>query len=498
MSKAQGVRGGMATYQWVGLGLGPALFILLLLSEPPAGLSGAAWATVAVAALMATWWATEAIPVPATSFLPIVLFPMLGVSSLSEATTPYASPVIYLLLGGFIVAVALERWNLHRRIALNILRRVGDHPSSIILGFMVATAGLSMWVSNTASTMMMVPIALSVAAVVVADHRAPEGIEREGGGEDNRFILAILLGVAYSASIGGLGTLIGTPPNALVAGYMLDRYGIEITFAHWMLFGVPVVVVMVPLAWFVLTRLAFPMDIAPNPAAQQLVEDELAALGPMSVTEKRVMIAFTAVAVAWMTRPLLQMIPGLGALSDTIIAIGGAAMMFLIPAGKEAGRGRFLLDWPSAERIPWGVIILFGSGMSLAAQVSATGLAGWIGGQLQGLTTWHLILLIGAIVTLVIFLTELTSNTGTTATILPILGALADASAHTPMMLAAPAALAASCAFMLPVATGPNAVVFARGYLHVPDMAKAGFRLNLLGIVVITGLAYLLVPLIFG
>ncbi|RMF10574.1 MAG: DASS family sodium-coupled anion symporter [Alphaproteobacteria bacterium] len=481
----------MATYQRVGLVLGPVLFGLLILMDPPEGLSVAGWRTVAVAALMASWWATEAIPVPATSLLPIVLFPMLDISTLAEATTPYASPVIYLLLGGFIVAVTLERWNLHRRIALNILRRVGDHPSAIMLGFMVATALLSMWVSNTASTMMMVPIALSVAAVVMAEHK-------DEIGDNNRFAIALLLGVAYSASIGGLGTLIGTPPNALVAGYMRQHYGIEITFAHWMLFGVPVVVVMVPLAWLVLTRLAFPMRLAPNPAAQQLVENELAALGPVRQVERRVMVASGVVAVAWMTRPLLQMIPGLAGLSDTIIAVGGAAMMFLIPAGREAGRGVFLLDWPTAERIPWGVIILFGSGMSLAAQVSATGLADWIGGQLHTITTWHLIALIAAIVTLVIFLTELTSNTGTTATILPILGALADASSHSPMMLAAPAALAASCAFMLPVATGPNAVVFARGHIHVPDMAAAGFRLNLVGIVVITGLAYLLVPLVFG
>jgi sodium-dependent dicarboxylate transporter 2/3/5 len=481
----------MARYQWVGLALGPIFFTLLMIMDPPSGLSVAAWRTVAVIALMATWWATEAIPVPATSLLPMVLFPMLDVSSLSGATTPYASPVIYLLLGGFIVAVALERWNLHRRIALNILKQVGDHPSSIIFGFMAATALLSMWVSNTASTMMMVPIALSVATVVMAEHASEKHLE-------NRFAVALLLGIAYSASIGGLGTLIGTPPNAMVAGYMLERYGVEISFARWMLFGVPVVLCMVPIAWFVLTKLAFPMSLPANPAAQQLVEDELAALGPMKTVEKRVIIVFGAVAVAWMTRPLLQMIPGLGELSDTIIAIGGAVMMFLVPAGKAVGRGRFLLDWQSAERIPWGVIILFGSGMSLAAQVSATGLAGWIGNQLEGLTTLHLFFLIGGIVTLVIFLTELTSNTGTTATILPILGALADASAHSPMMLAAPAALAASCAFMLPVATGPNAVVFARGYLRVPDMAGAGFRLNLIGIAVITSLSYFLLPLVFG
>ncbi len=481
----------MATYQKVGLALGPLLFLVVFLTGPPAGLSLAGWRTVAVAALMASWWATEAIPVPATSLLPIVLFPMLGVSTLSGATTPYASPVIYLLLGGFIVAVTLERWNLHRRIALNILRRVGDHPPAIIFGFMVATALISMWVSNTASTMMMVPIALSVAAVVMAEHKGDQG-------EDRRFAVALLLGIAYSASIGGLGTLIGTPPNALVAGYMLENYGIEIGFAKWMLFGLPVVIVMIPMAWLVLTKFSFPMTLAPNPAAAQLVEDELAALGPVSGVERRVMIAFGLVAVSWMTRPLLQMIPGLAGLSDTIIAIAGAAMMFLIPAGKKIGRGVFLLDWPTAERIPWGVIILFGSGMSLAAQVSSSGLAAWIGGQLHVLTTWHLIALMAAIVTLVIFLTELTSNTGTTATILPILGALADASAHEPMLLAAPAALAATCAFMLPVATGPNAVVFARGYIHVPDMAGAGFRLNLVGVVVITTLSYLLVPLIFG
>ncbi|MEX1148291.1 MAG: DASS family sodium-coupled anion symporter [Sphingomonadales bacterium] len=481
----------MATYQKVGFVLGPALFALILFLDPPEGLGVAGWRTVAVVAWMATWWATEAIPVPATSLLPMILFPLLEVSSLGAATAPYSNPVIYLLLGGFIVAVALERWNLHRRIALNILKRVGDHPAAIIFGFMVATALLSMWVSNTASTMMMVPIALSVAAVVTAEHNSRPG-------DDHRFLVALLLGIAYSASIGGLGTLIGTPPNAMMAGYILDRYGVEITFAHWMLFAVPVVVVMVPLAWLVLTRLTFPVQIAPNPEARKLVAAELRKLGPIAQVERRVMVVFGAVALAWMTRPLLQMIPGLHELSDTVIAIAGAVAMFLVPAGKAVGKGEFLLNWASAERIPWGVILLFGSGMSIAAQVSSTGLAGWIGGYLEALTTLHLVFLIAAIVTLVIFLTELTSNTGTTATILPILGALADVSAHSPLMLAAPAALAATCAFMLPVATGPNAVVYARGGLRVPEMAGAGFRLNLVGIVVITAMSYLLLPLVFS
>ena len=350
---------------------------------------------------------------------------------------------------------------------------------------MAATAALSMWVSNTAATMMMMPIAFSVSTVVMAEH-----------GDDRRFAIALLLGIAYAASIGGLGTLVGTPPNALVAGYMRETFKVEITFVQWMMFGVPVVIVMVPAAWWVLTRLSFRLDLPANPEAGAVIERELAALGPITTPERRTMMIFAVVAAAWVFNPLLRLIPGLAGLTDTGVAMAGALAVFLIPSG--AAQGGFLMTWQTAVRVPWGVILLFGSGLSLAAMVSDTGLAHWVGDGLSGLATLPTLAVLAIVVTLVIFLTELTSNTGTTATILPILGALATAGGFDPLLIAAPAALAASCAFMLPVATAPNAVVYSAGFIRVPDMAQAGFQLNLLGIVAITGLGYALVPVVFG
>ncbi len=476
-----------AKYQNIGLVLGPLVFLLILLTDPPAGLGQNAWLVVAVALFMAVWWATEAIPVPATSLLPMILLPVLDITSLKAATLPYSSPVIYLLLGGFIVAMALARWNLHRRIALNILVRAGDHPAGIIGGFMFATALISMWVSNTAAAMMMLPIVLSVAAVSVpADHvRHP-------------FTVAMLLGVAYSASIGGLGTLVGTPPNALVAGFMAESYGVQIGFAQWLLFGLPMVFVMVPVAWFVLVKIAFPLKGFHVASAQEVLQGELVAMGSLSRPERRVLYVFCFVASAWVFRPVLQGVPGLANLSDTGIAIIGALLMFMTPSGSLEEKGSFLLDWETAQKLPWGVLLLFGGGLSLAAAISASGLAEWLGDALSVFTVWHKLVLILALVTVTIFLTELTSNTATTAAFLPVLGAIAAAADFNPMMLAAPAALAASCAFMLPVATAPNAIVYGSGQVSIPQMARAGFGVNIIGIFVISFIAYLLVPLIFG
>lgn len=470
----------LLSYQKAGLVIGFVLLGLVLMLPPPEGMTLPAWRTVGVVALMATWWATEAIPVPVTSLLPIVLFPVLGVTSISSATLPYSDPIIYLLLGGFIIALALERWNLHRRLALMVLTWMGDRPNAIIFGFMVATAVLSMWVSNTASAMMMLPIAVSVSAVVCAEHG------------DRTFGTALALAIAYSASIGGLGTLVGTPPNAMAAAYLANQFGIEIGFLQWMMLSVPVVMVMIPAAWFVLTRWSFRINLPPNPQAAAIVAGELAAMGTISTPERRTAVIFAGVGLAWVTRPLLQMIPGFEAVSDTGIAIAGAVIMFLIPSGD--GRGNFLLNWEATTRLPWGVVVLFGSGLSIAAAVSDSGLAAWIGANLNILTSLPLFVVMIVVITIVIFLTELTSNTGTTATILPILGIIAVAGGYDPVMIAAPAALAATSAFMLPVATGPNAVVFASGDVTIPQMVRAGFRLNLLGIVILGGLAYFIVP----
>ena len=472
----------------IGLVLGLFLFFYSLFSTPPANMSEQAWITAGVGMLMAVWWVTQVLPLPVTSLLPIILFPLIGISSVREAAVPYVNPVIFLLLGGFIIATALQRWQLHRRLALTILHLVGSHPHAIVGGFMVVSALLSMWISNTATTIMMLPIAISLAHVML------EGQSKEAA---NKFTVCLMLGIAYAASIGGLGTLIGTPPNAMVAAFMTQTYGINIGFVQWMSFGLPVVFILVPIAWLLLTRLVFTFDLGHNTTAAGVVDSELEALGLMTTPEKRTAIVFVFIALAWVTRPLLQQIPGLAALNDTIIAVVGAVSLFLIPSGEKQQKNTRLLNWSTAKGIPWGVLLLFGGGLSLAATISSSGLAAWLGTVLSVLTSFHVFTLLLSIVAMVVFLTELTSNTATTATLLPVLGGIATAAYLEPMLLIAPMALAASCAFMLPVATAPNAIVFGSGKVSIPQMARAGFCLNLVVITLITPLAYLLIPLIF-
>lgn len=459
----------------------------MLALPPPEGLALAPWRVAAVAALMAVLWLTEAVPIAATALLPLVLFPLLGVAPIGRVSAPYADPLVFLFLGGFLIGLAIERWNLHRRIALAVLARVGAREDLQVGGFMLATAALSMWVSNTATALMMLPVALSVVP------RGPDGSVPPG---QERFAVALLLSVAYASSIGGLATLVGTPPNAFLRGYMSQAYGIEIGFAEWMLIGVPVSVLMLAGAWWLLTGPLFRLGRDEVPGARDAVRESLAALGAASAAEKRVAAVFVLTAGLWVTRPLIdELAPGL-ALSDTTIAVAGALLLFVIPSGVE--RGRFLLTWEEAERLPWGVLLLFGGGLSLAAAVSESGLAAWLGGELAALDAVPVFVLVLTVTVLVIFLTELTSNLGTTATFLPVVTALAVGLGQPPMLLAVPAVLAASCAFMMPVATPPNAIVFASGRLTVPQMARAGFWLNVLGVIVVIAVAYLLTGPVFG
>jgi sodium-dependent dicarboxylate transporter 2/3/5 len=478
---------GRQTYQKIGFPLGPLFWIALQIIQPSPELSEEAWQVLALAGWMAIWWGTEAIPIPATSLLPLAVLPIMGAASPADAASPYANWVIFLLLGGFIIAMAMQRWNLHRRIALNILARAGAKPAALIGGFMAASALLSMWVSNTATTLMMVPIALSVAEATLGK-----------GNLKHPFTVALLLSVAYAASIGGMATLVGTPPNAMVAAYLSETRGIEIGFAQWMSVGLPIVLVLLPAAWFVLTKWVFRLGDLTAEGGATAVEDGLKALGPLSIPERRVLYLFLVVAAMWIFRPLLTRFDPLAGLSDMGIAIGGAIALFVIPSGSDHEPASFLLDWASAVRLPWGVILLFGGGLSLAAAINATGLAVWLGDSLVPLTSLHLLLLMLALVAFITFLTELTSNTATTAALLPVLGAIAGAGEFNPILLAVPAAMAASCAFMLPVATAPNAVVFAGGHITIPQMVGTGFRLNFVAITIITALCYALVPLIFG
>ena len=468
---------GAALAAWIGLILGPLLLITCLLTEPPGGLSGEAWLTVGLAGLMAIWWSTEAIPIPATSLLPILLIPLLGIDTLARATAPYANPTIFLFFGGFLLGLAMQRWNLHRRIALATLLAVGNQPSRQIAGFMIGTAFISMWVSNTATSIMMLPIGLSVIGLLVAGSEEKEG---------SRFAIALLLGIAYSASVGGIATLIGTPPNALLAAFLRENYDVQIGFGQWMLLGLPLSIGMLIFIWWWLTRSGFTLA---GGDSRGLLETEMANLGPMSRAEKLVAMVFSLAAAAWILQPLLAgYVEGV---NDTSIAIAAALALFLIPVNLR--ERVFLMDWEQANKAPWGVLLLFGGGLSLAGAIGESGLAEWIAESLGIFGALPLVLMIGLVALVIIFLTEITSNTATAAAFLPLLGALAVAQGMSPEMLAIPAAVAASCAFMMPVATPPNAIVFGTGQLPIQAMIKAGFALNLFGVVLVTLLCYLLV-----
>ncbi len=476
--------------QTIGLWLGPLVFVAMLLSPTPANMSPEAWLVAAMGALMAIWWISEAIPIPATALLPIVLLPLLGVSTIAQATAPYANPLIFLFMGGFMIALAMQRWGLHKRIALTIVSWIGSSPQAIVLGFMIAAAFLSMWVSNTATALMMLPIALSVIKLA----RPADTDNATQQTEIQAFGITLVLGIAYACNIGGVGTLIGTPPNALMAGYMLEAHGVTIGFAQWMLVGLPLVIVGVPLTFLLLVKLLFPLRLASLPGGHDLIMQERQALGPISRQELGVAIVFASTAALWISRPLLgAWIPGL---SDAGIAMAAALALFLIPAGPRHSGG--LLDWETTRQLPWGILILFGGGLSLAAAIGQTGLDESIGNLVLALGGWPVVLLLTVAVALVIMLTEITSNTATAAAFLPVLGAAAIGLGHDPLLFAAAATLAASCAFMLPVATPPNAVVYSSGLLTVPMMARAGIWLNLLFTGLIVVLAYTVMGWVFG
>jgi sodium-dependent dicarboxylate transporter 2/3/5 len=458
-----------------GLLVGPLLAILMLLGVPPEGMTLAAWRTAAVGILMAIWWVTEAIPIPATALLPLVLFPVLGIASPTAAAAPFANPVIYLFLGGFIIALALEHCGLHRRLAIGILRVAGTRPGPLIFGFMLATAFVSMWVSNTATVVMMLPMATAVIALASVPEQATTPAHADA------FPTALLLGIAYAANIGGLGTLIGTPPNALLAGFLDASYGIQIGFAEWMVLGVPIVVLTLPISWWLLTQRLHPVGSAPIAGGGAILDELQGQSGSMSRAEWIVGTITALTALAWVGRPILERwVPGL---SDTGIAVAGALLLFLVPISFRPME--VPLRWEHAERLPWGVLILFGGGLSLAASVQESGLATWIGGELDGLRALPFVVVMVLVTAVVIFLTELTSNTATAAAFLPVVASFAIGIGADPLLLTIPTALAASCAFMMPVATPPNALVYGTGRITLPQMAHAGIWLNLLFIAVL-------------
>ncbi len=478
---------GRAKHQRIGLWLGPAAAILILIAGPPDALTDAAWRTAAMGTLMAVWWATEAVPIAVTALLPLVFFPIMGIANIHDTAAPFANKVIYLFLGGFMVALAMQRWNLHRRIALNVLQFAGDNGASLVGGFMFASALLSMWVMNTSTTMMLLPIAVSIVSVI---HRSVDGLNER---EKKDFQYALLLGVAYAATIGGMSTLVGTAPNAMMAAFMLENYGTEIDFTSWMMVGLPLSAVMLPLAWLTLTRFVFKVNFKNSHEGRAVLRQMKDDMGPITVPEKRVSIIFVALALTWIFRPLLTKLPGLEALDDSGIAMAGAIALFLIPSGDK--EDPMLIRWKHIEKLPWAILLLFGGGLTLAAAVSRTGLATWLGGNLHEVGMLPIVILVLIVATMIIFLTELTSNIATTATFMPVVGAVALEAGYDPIVLLVPVTFAASCAFMLPVATPPNAIVFGSGLLTIPKMARAGMALNLIGIVLVSLAALVLGPI---
>ena len=487
---------------------GPILAALVFLALPQqyidetgavVELSEQARAVAAFGIWMAVWWMTEAISLYATALLPLAAFPLSGATTIKQAAAPYGHELIYLFLGGFIIALALERWGLHRRMALTALRAVGTSPWLIVGAFMGIAAALSMWVTNTATTIMLLPVAVSIIHML-RTRNADGGDDHGTAASDQNFPVCLLLGIAYAASIGGIGTIIGTTPNLFVVSFLQNQLGVEISFARWMLIGVPLVMVFVPCVWLLPTRVIYPVSIQPSPGAFQLLQAESLELPPMQRGEKLTLMVFAATALAWVFRPLLNQLQVAGirpleGLTDPGIAVLGALILFVLPADSE--HRRFVMDWETAVKLPWGLLILFGGGLSLAAALDASGFSAFLGSRaaaLAPLPTWVIVLLVTG---LMIFLTELTSNTATTATLVPLLYAVAAGLGMDPLMLILPAAIAASCAFMLPVATPPNAIVFGSGMISVRQMCRAGLYLNILGILLITGLTYaILVPVL--
>ncbi|MDK1474906.1 DASS family sodium-coupled anion symporter [Streptomyces sp. 549] len=511
---------------WLGRVLGPVLGLLTYFLLPDdAALSTAARTTAAVVVLVAVWWMTEALPLPVTSLVPIVAFPLLGVLAVDEATAPYAHPTVFLFLGGFVIALAMQKWNLHRRIALLTMRAIGTKPRQLILGVMVATAFLSMWVSNTATTLMMLPIGTSVLAMVIAkkagDRKAAEGGDAgaagdsEGAGDaeaisgpvsdladdkdTKNFATGLMLAIAYAATIGGLGTLIGSPPNLIMSGFVQQNYDITIAFADWMKVGVPLATVFLIIAWLFLTRVAYPTKLKDVVGGKEVIQQEIDKLGRMSRGEWNVLVIFAGAALLWVFKQpitnwgtLTSLLPFTANLTDEAVAIGAVVLLFLIPVSLKKGITQ-TMDWRTAQSgIPWGVLLLFGGGLSLAKAVQETKLSDWIGTRMSGLGTLPTVLLIAVVCLIILMLTELTSNTATASTFLPVLGGVAVGIGLDPLLLLAPAALAATCSFMLPVGTPPNAIVFGSGYVTMPQMVRAGLWLNIIGMLLITGMVMLL------
>ncbi len=490
--------------QVIKLGIGPILYFMILWLGNFKGLSPQGQAVLATTFWMAAWWTMEAVPMAITALLPLILFPLAGVMSLNITGATYGHPIIFLFVGGFMIASAIERWNLHSRVALTIIAKLGTSPKTIVLSFMLATAFLSMWISNTATTIMMLPIGIAIIHQLAGTDKTSL---------NDPFAKALLLGIAYSASIGGIATLIGTPTNVIFVGVIFEKYGIEVSFAKWMLFATPIALLLLFLCWYYLVNIAFKLSSQSNNNLDGLkaIQSYKQKLGPISYEEKVIVIVFSMVAFCWITRSFL-LNPFIPNLSDPIIAMLGTLALFIIPTKHKRNskhsastsqdsienQSPTILDWQTAVKIPWGIILLFGGGLSLAKAFNLSGLAMWIGLKFHLLSVLPLFLLLLVIIALVNFLTEITSNIATVSMILPVLAALSTSIGIDPYMLMIGATCAASCAFMLPIATAPNAIVFGSGCIRIGDMVKAGIGLNIASILLFSIYIYFIMPLIFS
>lgn len=460
----------------IGFFLGPLLFFVFRILPGPEVISADAWKVLALGVLMLVWWISEAVPIPVTALLPMILLPILGIYDLKTAAAPYANPIVYLFMGGFMLALAMEKWNLHRRIALNIVKITGTNANGIILGFMVATGFMSMWISNTATSIMMLPIALSVIDLLTSQ---TSGTPSKG---IRYFSLSIMLGIAYAANIGGTATIIGTPPNVVFAAFMLETYQIEVTFAKWIILGLPFAVLLITITYFIIVKVIYPNGLGDFKEAGPLIDRQIKELGKMSVGEKRTLIIFLATAFSWVFRSKLNNWIGWLELSDTSIALLSTMALFLIPVNFKANQ--FVLEWKATEKLPWGILLLFGGGLSLAGALYEVGLVDYVGSFFEGKDSFGFIIAIG-LTAVSLFLTEVISNVALVTIFLPVVGGIAIGLGISPLLICIPVTLAASCAFMLPMSTPPNAIVFASGHLTVTQMAKAGFLINILAILLI-------------
>ena len=471
----------------LGLILGPILFLVIMIFVDAEGLSFEAKCILASTAWMAIWWVTECVPISVTALLPIVLFPLTGGMDLATTTAAYGHKLVFLFVGGFLIALAIEKWHLHKRLALNIIRVTGSNKSRVILGFMLATAFLSMWISNTATSIMILPVGLAIISQLKDD---PKTVENE----NEVFGKSLMIAIAYSASIGGMATLIGTPPNMVLAGVVEESYGIKLNMFDWMKFGVPLSSFLLFICWLYLTKIAFKFKNEEFSAGKEEILRQINKLGKFSNEEIKVLIVFTLTALGWIFRGSIETIFPM--IDDTIIAIFFAVTLFIIPT-KNQKTNTTLLVWNDTVKLPWGILILFGGGMAIASAFGKSGLALWIADLLTNLNDVSLFLIILIIVTSINLLTEVTSNMATTAMLLPVLVTIALAIDVHPYFLLVAATLAASCAFMLPISTPPNAVVFGSGFLKIEDMFKKGVWMNLISIITITLVVYYTLPYVF-